>query len=493
MAEYILEMNNISKIFPGVKALDDVSFKLKPGSVHALMGENGAGKSTLMKILVGKYVPDRGEIIYQGRKIQNYFPGEAISMGITMVYQELSYVPQLSIAENMFLGRELVHKFVINKKEMELATEKYLSKVGVHLDPNLCMKDLSVSERQMVEIAKCVSCNAKVVVLDEPTSAITDNEVRELFNAIGTLKARGVSVIYITHKMDEVQEISDEVTVLRDGKLIHVFETSEIQKDIIIKCMVGHELNQMFPIRKADIGQEILQVKDLCREGKFQHINFSLRKGEILGFSGLMGAGRTEIMRAIYGLDKFDSGEIFLDGKRTEIKSPSDAIRNKIGLVNEDRKGMGLVLTLSIKKNLTLSNLDKYFHSMVINTKRENQLAEKMIDALKIKTPSMDQLTINLSGGNQQKIVLGRLLLDESEILIMDEPTRGIDIGAKAEIYKLICDLAEHGKSIILVSSEMPELIGLADRIIVLHEGRITGELERKEFSQEKIMELAIA
>lgn len=489
----ILEMLEINKSFPGVRALQDVHIKIAKGSVHALMGENGAGKSTLMKILTGMYQQDSGRIIYDGQEISKYSQGMAIAMGITMVHQELSYIPNMTIAENMFLGRELTKGGVVAKEEMQQKTKELLFRVGVTLDPRKNMKDLSVSERQMVEIAKCVSYHAKIVIMDEPTSAITDKEVEQLFDVIRDLQSEGVAIIYISHKMDEVLKIADEVTVLRDGTFIDTYSTKNIDVDTIIMSMVGRELHDVFPEKNNQVQGEVLKVTNLRREGVFSNISFTLKKGEVLGFSGLMGAGRTEIMRAIYGLDRLDDGEIYIHGKKVSIKSPKDAIKNKIGLVSEDRKGVGLVLSLSIKKNLTLSNLNKYFKGAVIRDKRETKLADQMINSLAIKTPGRDQLVKNLSGGNQQKVVLGKLLLDEAEILILDEPTRGIDVGAKSEIYKLVCELAKEGKAVIVVSSEMPEIMGLCDRIVVLHEGKITGEIERKNFSQELIMKYAIA
>ena len=491
--EYVLEMVDICKSFPGVKALENVNLKLRRGTIHALMGENGAGKSTLMKVLMGMYTPDSGKVIYDGKEISKYTQGQAIKMGITMVHQELSYIPYMTVAENLFLGREIKKHGVLDKTAMHEKAKELLARVGVTIDPKLLMKDLSVSERQMVEIAKCVSYNAKIVIMDEPTSAITDKEVEQLFAVLNDLKAKGVAIIYISHKMDEVLKISDEVTILRDGTFIDTYSTENIDINKIIVSMVGRELSQVYPEKKNKIGETIFEVKNLKREGVFHDISFSLRAGEILGFSGLMGAGRTEIMRAIYGIDKLDEGEVYMKGKRIDIKQPGDAITNKIGLVNEDRKGVGLVLPLSIKKNLTLSNLNKYFAGPVITAKKEGELADRMMKALAIKAPSKEQLVKNLSGGNQQKVVLGKLLLDEAEVLIMDEPTRGIDVGAKAEIYKLICELAEQGKAVIVVSSEMPELLGLCDRIIVLHEGEITGEVRRDSFDQEQLMKWAFA
>jgi inositol transport system ATP-binding protein len=492
--EYLLEMRNICKSFPGVCALDDVSFYLKKGTAHALMGENGAGKSTLMKILTGLYCEDKGEVIYCSNKMEKRDEASTLKLGISMIHQELSYVPNLTISENLFLGREIVKNGILQKREMNKKAGEWLRSLNVDLDPKRKMDSLMVSEKQMVEIVKAVSYDANIIIMDEPTSAITDREVENLFEVIRDLKNRGVSIIYISHKMDEILKIADEVTVFRDGKLITTFQAKDVDIDKIIVAMVGRELKEVFPKRNNAIGEELLRVEGLTRDGVFNDISFSVRSGEVLGFAGLMGSGRTETMRCIFGLDKFDSGRIFVKGKEVEIRSPKDAIRYKIGLVNEDRKGVGLVLPLSIKKNLTLSNLNKYFNSPIIKAQTESTLADRMINELSIKTPGRDQLVMNLSGGNQQKVVLGKMLLDECEIMIMDEPTRGIDIGAKAEIYRLISEMAEKGKAVILVSSELPEIIGLSDRVIILHEGIVTGEItDKNEIKQEAIMEYAIA
>ncbi|MEA5001961.1 MAG: sugar ABC transporter ATP-binding protein, partial [Christensenella sp.] len=394
----------------------------------------------------------------------------------------------------MFLGREIVRRGVLQQKEMNVKAAEWLENVGVKLNPKRAMNSLMVSEQQMVEIAKAVSYDASVIVMDEPTSAITDREVENLFRVINELKAKGVAIIYISHKMDEILKISDRVTVFRDGCMVDTFESSKVDIDQIIVAMVGRKLTDVFPVRETKAGEEMLRVEGLTRNGVFENISFTVRRGEVVGFAGLMGSGRTETMRCIYGLDKLDNGKVFIKGQETVIRTPKDAIANGIGLVNEDRKGVGLVLPLSVKHNLTLSNVNKYFKSPVINGKKENTLADKMISELTIKTPTRNQAVGNLSGGNQQKVVLGKILLDESDILIMDEPTRGIDIGAKAEIYQLINKLAQQGKAVVVVSSEMPELIGLSDRIVVMHEGKVTGEITNKEeIKQEKIMEYVIA
>ncbi|MDL2236252.1 sugar ABC transporter ATP-binding protein [Christensenellaceae bacterium OttesenSCG-928-K19] len=487
-------MKDISKSFPGVQALSGVSYELQKGEVHALMGENGAGKSTLMKILTGAYKEDTGEIIFDGAPFMKRDERTTLSAGIAMIHQELSFVPYLTIAENLFLGREIMKSGVLDKRRMNELAGEWLKNLGVDLDPKRKMNSLMVSEQQMVEITKAVSYNAKIIIMDEPTSAITDREVEKLFGTIRDLKAKGVAIVYISHKMDEILQISDRVTVFRDGELISTNDAKDITMDQIVIDMVGRELTEVYPEKEHNLGEEMLRVEGLKREGVFNDISFTVHRGEVVGFAGLMGSGRTETMRCIYGLDKLDAGKIFIQGKEVAIKHPRDAIKYGIGLVNEDRKGVGLLLPLSVKHNLTLSNLDKYFKSPIIQRAKENELAERMIKELRIKTPSRNQLVNNLSGGNQQKVVLGKILLDESDILIMDEPTRGIDIGAKSEIYHMINDLAKSGKAVIVVSSEMPEIVGLADKVIVMHEGAIKGEItDPNEIQQEKIMEFAIA
>jgi inositol transport system ATP-binding protein len=492
--KYIMELRNIYKFFPGVRALNDVSLKIERGKVHALMGENGAGKSTLMKIIMGIYTADKGQIFIKGKEYSHTNVIESIKAGISMIHQELNYVPYMTVADNIFLGKEPCNGFfrTISKKELLKRTKDLLNKVNLDIDPKVLMKDLNVAERQMVEIAKSISYGSDIIIMDEPTSAISDKEVDRLFDIIGELKRAGVAVIYISHKMDEIYRITDDVSVLRDGKYMGTFKINELDQDELIKLMVGRELEEVYPHRKVKIGNEMLRVENLSRNNVFTDISFSVKEGEVLGVAGLMGSGRTEVMSCIYGMDKYDGGQIYIKGKNVKISSPNDAIRNGIGLINEDRKGVGLILELSVLKNLTISNLNKLFKSQLISKKKEISTADHMITALNIKTPSRNQQVKYLSGGNQQKVVIGRTLLDQTDIIIMDEPTRGIDVGAKAEIYKLIADLAYQGKSIIMVSSEMPELIGLCDRIIVLHEGHKAGELEKSELSQERIMKLAL-
>lgn len=493
--KYIMELKNVYKFFPGVQALNDVSLKVSSGKVHALMGENGAGKSTLMKIIMGIYSADKGQIFIKGKEYTHTNVIESMKAGISMIHQELSYIPYMTVAENIFLGKEPCSGFLktISKKELLKKTSELLKKINLDIDPKSLMKDLSVAERQMVEIAKCISCGSDIIIMDEPTSAISDKEVERLFDIIGDLKRAGVAIIYISHKMDEIYRISDDITVLRDGRYMGSFKVDELNQDELIRLMVGRELNEVYPHREPRGGDEMLRVENLTKEKVFKNISFNVKEGEVLGVAGLMGSGRTEIMSCIYGLDKYDEGQVYIKGKPVKISNPNDALRNGIGLVNEDRKGVGLILELSVQKNLTISNLDKLFKGPTIHKKKEYKAADVMIDAMKIKTPSRNQQVKYLSGGNQQKVVIGRTLLDQTNIIIMDEPTRGIDVGAKSEIYKLIADLADKGKAVIMVSSEMPELMGLCDRIIVFHEGNRTGELTKSEFSQESIMRLALA
>ncbi|QJD87693.1 sugar ABC transporter ATP-binding protein [Cohnella herbarum] len=485
----VLEMNNISKTFPGVHALKNVNLAVKKGTVHALMGENGAGKSTLMKILIGMYTQYDGEIIFKGERLAHSNIKSAIDAGISMIHQELSYVPNMTVSENLFLGNEPKNRWgVVDRKKLREDTQSYLNLIGVKLDPGTLMKDLSVSERQMVEIAKAISYKSDVIIMDEPTSAISDREVERLFKIIEGLKMRGVAIIYISHKMDEIFRIADEFTVLRDGTFVGTQPIEGANIDQMIAMMVGRRLTDLFPRRTPEYGAAVLAVRNLTKRGVFENISFEVRKGEILGIAGLMGSGRTEVVNCIYGLDRSDSGEIRIRDSAATIRNPKDGMRQGIGLVSEDRKTLGLVLQLSVKENIMLPNFRLCTRYQIVSDAKEKTIADGIIKDLAIKTPTRDQKAGNLSGGNQQKIVIGKVLLGNPELLILDEPTRGIDIGAKSEIYKLISQLAEQGKAIIVVSSELPEIMGLSDRIVVLHEGKITGELTREEASEEKIM-----
>ncbi len=486
----VLEMRDISKEFPGVRALDCVKLEARAGEVHALMGENGAGKSTLMNILCGKLKMDGGQILINGRDVDIRSIKTSIALGISMIHQELNFVPALTVAENIFLGKEPHRRWKawMNQSEMVRQAERLLKDMEVQIPAQAKMMDLSVAQQQMVEIAKAISNEAQIIVMDEPTSAITTEEVQILFRQIRKLKTQGAAIIYISHKMDEIFEIADRVTVLRDGKYIGEKKTEELEENELISMMVGRKVNELFPKEEARIGEEVLRVEHLSGQ-RFEDVSFTLRKGEILGFAGLMGAGRTEIVRALYGLDKITSGEVYIHGKKAKINSVKAAINQGIGFVSEDRKLLGLVLGMTVRENITLTNLKKYCRLQFIKKKKEKQTAEEQIEKFAIKTPSQLQQAVNLSGGNQQKVVLAKALLSSPEIIILDEPTRGIDVGAKSEIHRMISGLAKAGKGIIMISSEMPEILGMSDRIIIVHEGRIKGELMRQEATQESIMQ----
>jgi inositol transport system ATP-binding protein len=491
--KYVLQVVNISKSFPGVKALNKVNMRLKKGTVHALMGENGAGKSTLMKILAGIYQADEGDIIYNGNKVRFDSPRESMKCGIAMIHQELNPVLEMTIAENLFLGREFHYNgnIIVDYGRMNKEAKKLLETVGLVINPSTKMKYLTVAQSQMVEIAKAIGQESEIIIMDEPTSAITTREVDTLFKLIERLKDSGHCIIYITHKMDEVFRIADEITVFRDGHHVGTYSANDLDTDKLIKLMVDRELTEIFPEKHSPIGEVKLSVKNLSRKKVFKDVSFDVHVGEILGLSGLMGSGRTEVVESIFGVTKLDCGEIYIDGKKVKIKRPSDAIKHNIGLVTEDRKYSGLVLPLSVKENMTLSSLRTLSKLTVVNKKKELSQTEEMVKSLKVKTPSIKQTVENLSGGNQQKVVLGKWLLTEPDILIFDEPTRGIDVGAKAEIYHLISRLAREGKTIIFISSEMQEILGMCDRILVFHEGKLRGELKREEATQEKVLKLA--
>lgn len=491
--EYVLELKNIYKSFPGVKVLEDVTLQVRPGEVHALMGENGAGKSTLMKILMGIYKADQGSIFLEGKETVIHGPKDAMSKGISMIHQELNTVLDMEVAENVFVGRELLKKGMEKLKIVDIArmreeTGRYFREMNIDIDPRAKMRTLSVAEMQLVEIVKAISLNSKIIVMDEPTSAITEKEAAVLFTQIERLKKQGVAIIYISHKMDEIFRISDTITVLRDGQWIGTKPAKELDNDMLIKMMVGRELNDIYPKDPVEIGDVILEVKNLSRGKKVQDASFSLRKGEVLGIAGLVGAGRSELVETIFGLYPKTGGQIFLHGKEVHIKSAADAIKNKMALITEDRKQTGLNLIVSVKENIASVSIGKLSNHGIVNDKKINEVSEKYIKELKIKTPDGNAIVGNLSGGNQQKVVLAKWLLDEPDIIIFDEPTRGIDIGAKRDIYLLINNLAKEGKAVIVISSEMAEVMGICDRILVMAEGRINGEVQREEFSQEVIM-----
>ncbi|MTI59048.1 MAG: sugar ABC transporter ATP-binding protein [Firmicutes bacterium] len=494
MGDILVKMKDIDKSFPGVKALDNCQFELLTGEVHALVGENGAGKSTLMKILTGVHNKDKGKIFYKEKEVEINTPGTAQDLGISIIYQEFNLMPHLTVAENVFIGREpRKGSFILDKKEINKRTRELLEMLNIELDPETKVMDLTVARQQMVEIVKALSYNSEVLIMDEPTAALTDSEIEELFLIIKKLRDDGVGIIYISHRLEELKEISDRITVMRDGCYIDTVNTQEVEIDKIIKMMVGREIYESSSSKIYDKNQSVvLEVKNLNRAGVIKDVSFSLKKGEILGFAGLMGAGRTEVARAIFGADPLDSGEIYVNGKKVEIKSPADAVNYGIGYLSEDRKRYGLALGLDLATNIVLTNYKNYLGKLAwVKSNKIKESSYRLIDKLNIKTPGINQEVKNLSGGNQQKVVIAKWLNCDSDILIFDEPTRGIDVGAKSEIYKLLNDLVEGGKAIIMVSSELPEILRMSHRIIVMCEGKITGRMDAAEASQESIMRYA--
>jgi len=490
--ETVLEMKNITKTFPGVKALDKVNFSLKKGEVHALLGENGAGKSTLMKVLNGIHQRDEGEIIVKGESVKFQNTKEAQNAGLAIIHQELELIPYLNVAENIFLGREDRNGIFINYQKLYQKTEEVLDLLGVDIDPRAKIKDLNIGSQQMVEIAKAVSQDADILVMDEPTSSLTNQEIEILFELIERLKQQEIAIVYISHRLEEVFEICDRVTVLRDGQFVGEVKTSETNEDQLIKMMVGRTIEDRFPKMSFNPTGEILKVENLSVPKEINNASFSLKKGEILGIAGLMGSGRTELAKAIFGVFKDKSGDIYYRGEKIKINSPADAINNGIYYLSEDRKEEGLVLGLSVANNISISVLKSMLKANTfIDANAETNLAEKYIEDLKIKTPSEKQLVKNLSGGNQQKVVISKLLSTKPEVVIFDEPTRGIDVGAKREIYNLMQDLIAEGVAVILISSELPEVLNLSNRIIVMHEKEIMGELDAATADQEAVMKLA--
>ncbi len=491
--QYILQMVDISKSFPGVQALNRAGINITKGKVHALMGENGAGKSTLMKILGGLYQADSGKIILKGQEISITSPRHSLDHKISMIHQELTSIPFMTVAENMYLGREpLVAKILVKERDLNNRTDKLLKELGIAISSKTKMVDLSIAQMQLIEIAKAISYDSEIVIMDEPTSAITEREVEHLYKMIRTLTNKGVSVIYISHKLNEIFDIADEVTVMRDGEFVGHKMIQDLTRQDIVSMMVGRELTHLFPKIDVEIGETVLEVKNLSRAGKFKNVSFELHKGEILGISGLMGAGRTEVMETLFGLAPADEGEVFIRGKRVHIKSPSEAKKQGLAFITEDRKLTGLFLPHSVKDNTIAASLDRFVVAGIfMKEKSINGLCEDYKTKLRIKTPSIEQKVKNLSGGNQQKVLLAKWLLTDAEIIILDEPTRGIDVGAKSEIHALMGELVKAGKSVIMISSELPEVLGMSDRIIVMHEGRVTGEVARKDANQDTIMSFA--
>ena len=492
MNEVIVSMENICKTFPGVKALDHVNFELRSGEVMALLGENGAGKSTLMKVLSGVYTRDDGSLKIFGKEYGDLTPKQAQEVGVAIIHQELNMCRHLSVAENMFLGREISGRFALNNTKMEQEAKRILDDLKIDIDPKETVGELPVSKQQMVEIAKALSSNAKILIMDDPTSSLTAREIEDLFRIIRKLKSEGKGIVYISHRLEELQHIVDRVTIMRDGQYITSMNFGDVSMEQIISYMVGREIKEKFPRVECRKGKKVFEVKHLNAGRMVRDINFTVYEGEIVGFAGLMGAGRTETTRAIFGVDPKESGEIYVDDKKVEIKCPMDAIRNGVVLAPEDRKKDGLCTKLSIRHNLTLPNLDIVCNKLgVVNGRKEDALCEKAVADLKIKTPDVEVDSGNLSGGNQQKVVVGKWLARDSRVVIFDEPTRGIDVGAKVEIYNLMNELKKQGIAVMFVSSEMPEVMGIADRIIVMCDGRITGEAMARNTTQNEILTLA--
>ncbi|WP_374724139.1 sugar ABC transporter ATP-binding protein [Calidifontibacillus erzurumensis] len=488
----LVEMRNISKAFSGNRVLENVDFEVLPGEIHALMGENGAGKSTLIKILTGIYERDAGTVHVKGKEVHFSNPKEAEKAGIAVIHQELNIIPQLTVSENMFLGKELTNGFgVLKTKEMKEKTTEYMNRLGISIDPDAEAGKLSVGQQQMIEIARAVAANTEVLIMDEPTAALTDREIETLFKVINSLKSQGVGIVYISHRMEEIFEICDRISILRDGQFIGTKKIKETNFDEVVQMMVGRELGERYPDRSVNPSDERLKVEGLTSKVVFENISFSLRKGEILGVAGLMGAGRTEIMEALFGYRPKQQGKVFIDGEEVQIHNPYDAIKAGIGFVTEDRKDEGLVLGLSVRENLSLPNLKIISTNGLISAKKEHEFVQDMINKFRVKTSSQEQAVKSLSGGNQQKIVIGKWLGIRPKILILDEPTRGVDVGAKKEIYQIMNELTKQGVAIIMVSSELPEILGMSDRIMVIHEGKITAIFDRREATQEKIMQAA--
>ncbi len=495
MSETFLQMSHITKRFPGILALSNVDFALRKGEVHALLGENGAGKSTLMKILSGVYQPDEGDIIFEGQPVTFANPLSAQSAGITIIHQEFNLFPELTVEENIFIGREFCknNRWRLDEKQQRQAAIDILQKLNLNISPETLVADLTVAQQQMVEIAKAISVNAKILIMDEPTAALTETEIDSLFQVTRLLKEQGTGIVYISHRLEELALIADRATVMRDGQFIATVDYDAVKISDLIAMMVGRDLGNIYP-RRGPLAQRkpVLEVSGLTRNGVLNNIDFTLYQGEILGFAGLMGAGRTELARAIFGADPIDGGTLKLNGKVTVIKDIPDAIKQGISYLTEDRKKEGLALGLSVERNIMLGNYPEYSDRYGnVDSKRCQKTSEEQVKALRIKTPHLEQAALNLSGGNQQKIIIARWVCKDTDILIFDEPTRGIDVGAKLEIYELMNRLVAKGKSIIMISSELPEVLGMCDRILVMRNGRITGELASDDATQEKIMQYA--
>lgn len=490
--DYLVAAEGIRKAFPGVLALDAVQFKLKRGTVHAVMGENGAGKSTLMKILAGIYAPDAGQILLKGVDVRLRSPLDALQNGIAMIHQELNLMPTMTVAENIWIRREPRRCGFVDHRAMRRITRDLLDRLRIDIDPDTSVRDLSVASRQMIEIAKAVSYDSDILIMDEPTSALAENEAQHLFGIIRDLRGRGVGIVYITHKMHELFEIADEVSVYRDGRYISTHASTGVTRDDIIQMMVGRELTHMFPKEDVPIGDVVLSVKGLTLDGVFSDVTFDVRAGEILGIAGLVGSGRSNVAETLFGVTPASSGTIEIDGRRVTVDSPGKAIRNRLAFLTEDRKETGCLLVLNVIENMQLAVLHERFIKVGFLQERALGAAcQRMSLRLRIKTPDLFEKVENLSGGNQQKVLIGRWLLTDPKILILDEPTRGVDVGAKAEIHRLVTEFAHQGVAVVMISSEMPEILGMSDRVMVMHEGRVTGFLDRQDATQVKVMELA--
>jgi inositol transport system ATP-binding protein len=489
----LLEIEGVRKAFPGVVALDDVRFRLHAGTVHALMGENGAGKSTLMKIIAGIYTPDQGTLRVKGRELTLDGPLDALENGIAMIHQELNLMPFMTVAENIWIRREPTNRLgLVDHGELRRRTQALFTRLAIDIDPDVDVRRLTIANRQMVEIAKAVSFDSDVLIMDEPTSALTDREVEHLFRIIRQLRAQGKGIVYITHKMNELFEIADEVSVFRDGRYIDTRSSHDVTRDDIIRMMVGREITHMFPKEEVPIGDVVLSVKDLSVQGVFRDVSFDLRRGEILGLAGLVGSGRSNVAEALFGVVPATAGSIEVEGVEVTIDSPSTAMKYGMAFLTEDRKDTGCFLILDILSNMETAVLKQHYVKFgFVQSERLRNDCEEMSRTLRVKMPSLDEVIQNLSGGNQQKVLIGRWLLTKPKILILDEPTRGIDVGAKAEIHRLVCQLAAQGVAVLMISSEMPEVLGMSDRVLVMHEGRMTGIVDRKDATQVRIMELA--
>jgi rhamnose transport system ATP-binding protein len=494
MSEYLLELKGISKTFPGVKALDNVDFQLKAGEIHALMGENGAGKSTLIKIITGVIRQDEGEIYLHGEKVEINNPRDAQKLGIAAIYQHVTCYPDLSVTENIFIGHEIIQKSTkrILWNQMHLEAKKILTELGSNIDPKTLMSALSVAQQQIVEIAKALSTNAEIIIMDEPTSALTKRESEELYRITRQLQSNGVSIIFISHRLEDIFNLADRVTVFRDAKYIGIWDKEKITSESLIVAMVGREITQLFPKKNIKTDKDLLRVEGLGRTGYFEDVSFTLHKGEILGLTGLVGAGRSEVCQAIFGLTYYDRGKIYLEGKEVKISSPLDAMDLGIGYLPEDRQKQGLILDWEISKNITLPSLDKYSNKGLLNSNYEIKVAKSLAQKVDIRTKSIFNLVSSLSGGNQQKVIVAKLLTADLKVIILDEPTKGVDVGAKSAIHEIMSELASRGFGVIMITSEMPEVIGMSDRIVVMQEGRVTATLDRSEATQEAILEAAM-